>query len=998
MLALGWATPAAWAVTIELDYTYDGSGFFDDPARRATLEAAAAAWEHELEGVMLPEIPAGVGINTWTLSFNRPDQAATLAQAKNTQVVNRPIAANTIVIYVGARSDVYGGYLGFAEFSYSAFGTPPWLKVFQDRNNSDQFYSFGGAVTFDSDANWHFDAEPESKEEFPGQYDFYSIALHEIGHLLGFTPDVPVFARQTMGGNFSGPAAVALYGSAPPFGIGGHWPVGFEFDGKGMVMLVNQAPNTRHHINPLEVAILKDLGYTVKGAVRVTLEPPAAVAAGARWQVNDGEEQLSDVTLEGVPVGEALLELKAVPGFVTPAAQTIEVVAGETVEVVVTYQPILVPEIVQRPVSQWVELGQTVTLEVEAAAGEAEIFYQWRKAGKSIKNARASELTYANAGLAVGGRYEVAVRTAAGPAASFPAANLGVVGGVRGPSVVNEGARLTLTQAAAGPGVTYQWLRDGLALENNATAGVAGADRARLVLSKVNGTAAGVYQCRMQMADAESGDLIEQLGPEHEVAVTLRPVVDEVVLGPWRVGGGVTDVVTAQNGATRFSVVGLPAGVVLNATTGQLSGKPRLARTYRLSITAHNAAGRSVPKSVEVLCDPFPAMVQGNFDGIIDRAAVNAQLGGMVKATVAGTAAVSGQLSLGRNQHRFSGRLDTLPGPDATAVVTIRRGRGQSDLTLNLLFDATTGRLTGTVTDGDQPPATLEAWRNPWHRQTAPATAWEGAYTAAIRPQLPEVIEVDDVDIPEEPPLIPRGAGFVTARVSRAGMVSWSGRLADGAAFTRTTMLSETGVSGFHALLYGGTGSVQGWNEWQPAEDEEAVTQLDGGWDWFKYIQLNAKAINYKGGFPLHELTVTGSMYDPPQRGVRVLSIGAEPERNARLRFAEGGLDSAVFGDDASIDFTLTTANKMLTLPALENPAQTRLAKLVPASGLFQGSYVLQDPRPGGGRDVTRKVAFYGLLVPRLGKGYGYFLLPELTNLKPAPVLSGEVVLEPVEP
>jgi hypothetical protein len=1000
-----WRPLAADAVTIELDYRYDSSGFFNDPQRKATLEAAAAAWEQVLEGVTLPEIPLGTGINTWTLSFNRPDQSATFAQTKNTALVNEPVAANTIVIYVGARPDVYGGFLGYAEFSYSASGSSAWVALFTQRNNDDQFYSFGGAVSFDSDADWHFDPEPSSKEDFAGQMDFYTIALHEIGHLLGFTPDVAVYRRKTLSGsNFFGANAMALYGSAPPIGVGGHWQNDFEFDGKGMVMAAILQPNVRNEINPLEVAILRDLGYVRKGEVQVTLGPAAAVTGGARWKLDGGPEQISGAVVSTAE-GAHTLSFKAVPGFAKPADQTIMVVSGETLEVVVNYSAVPLPSIVQVPASQWVMVGQGVTLQVEAEADEAEISYQWQKNGTAIKNAKSAALTLNNVGVAAAGNYAVKVSTEVGAAVPMPSANLGVVGAVSGPLAVNEGGTLTLNQTAAGPGISYQWLRDGHPLSNDIAAGVAGADRARLVIKNVTAAAAGMYACRLTMPDAAGGPSLEQLGPERPVSITLRPIINDMVLGPWRVGGSVTDLVTAQNGATRFTIRGLPPGVSLNFTTGQLSGRPQVAKTYSLSITATNAAGRSETKVVPVVCEDFAGKAQGSFDGLIGRSPLNAELGGWIKCTVARTGALSGQLTVGRVRHRFSGGVETLPGPNPTATLTIPRGRTQPALTLNLAFDAVTGAVTGTLTDGVQPAAAVTCRRNPWNLRNQPATPWVGTYTAAIQPvdgmemvEAVDVVEPEGAAIPPEPLSIPRGAGFTSAKIAASGLVSWSGRMADGAAFTWSSTLSDEGLSSLHTLLYGGTGSAQGWNQWQAPSAGETDVTLDGTLDWFKYIQLSNKVTNYKAGFPLHDLSLTGGRYQPPAAGERVLGITDVPQRNAGLRFSQGGIEQAALGAAASIDFTLTAANKSVPLPVEENPAQTRLTKLVANSGAFQGTFVLQDARPGGGPTLTRRVSFFGLVVPRLGKGFGYFLLPELTPLTPVPLLSGQVLLEKAQP
>lgn len=1002
-LVLGSSASALRAVTIEFDYSYDSSGFFSDPIKKATLEAAGAAWEAVLENVHLPEIPLGTGINTWSLSFNRPDQAATQNQAKNTVITNQPIAENTIVIYVGARPDVYGGLLGFAEFSYSVFGTSAWLKVFQDRDNGDRFASFGGAVSFDSDADWHFDPDPSTKESFPGQVDFYTLALHEVGHLLGFA-GVAAFNRLTLSGNFAGAETVALYGSAPPFGVGGHWPDGFTFQSQGMVMAAVLQPNVRNHINPLEVTILRDLGYVPTGGVRVTLDPPGAVAAGARWMLDGGAERTSEQTVTGLGDGEYTLTFKAVPGYVTPAARTIQVVAGQTLQVQESYAPIPVPQIVQGPTSQWVQLGLSIGLQVEAEAGVAELSYQWRKAGKPIKNARSDVLNLANVGLSAAGVYDVSVRSAVGPAATLPAANVGVVGGVTGPAVINEGGTLTLSQAAAGPGISYRWQFNGQDLVNDVGAGVAGADRAKLVIRGVNGANTGTYVCRLEMPDAAGGAPLVEEGHEHGVSVTLRPILNDLVVGPWQVGGTVSEMLTAQNEATRFAAVGLPAGVVLNAATGQLSGRPRLAKTYTVTFTASNAAGVSAPRTYQVPCAALAEKAQGKFDGLVARGVLNAELGGTVKATVLSTGAVSGVITLGRTRHRFSGGLETLPGPNATALISIPRGRTLTPLSLALEWNVSNGQLTGSLSDGQSAPVGVEAWRNPWHARNQPVQGLVGVYTAAIQPNVPVPVEPEEPiiiedslsAIPPEPPLIPRGAGFITAKVSAAGMVAWSGRLADGTAVTGSNTLSETGVVGFHALLYGGSGSVQGWSDWLESGTGGSTSTLDGEWDWFKYQQLNARVTNYKGGFPLHALTVTGGKYQAPARNERVLGMTETPERQARLRFAEGGIEQAVLGAAANLEFTLTTANRMVARPVSENPAQTRLTRLTASTGLFQGSLVLQDPRPGGGSDVVRRVSFFGLLVPRLEQGLGYFLLPELTTQTPVPVFSGEVILEKV--
>ena len=45
------------------------------------------------------------------------------------------------------------------------------------------FTDWGGSVAFDIDANWHFNS---ATNPTGGKVDFYSVALHELAHALGF--------------------------------------------------------------------------------------------------------------------------------------------------------------------------------------------------------------------------------------------------------------------------------------------------------------------------------------------------------------------------------------------------------------------------------------------------------------------------------------------------------------------------------------------------------------------------------------------------------------------------------------------------------------------------------------------------------------------------------------------------------------------------------------------------------------------------------------------
>ena len=102
------------------------------------------------------------------------------------------------------------------------------------------------------------------------------------------------------------------------------------------------------------------------------------------------------------------------------------------------------------------------------------------------------------------------------------------------------------------------------------------------------------------------------------------------------------------------------------------------------------------------------------------------------------------------------------------------------------------------------------------------------------------------------------------------------------------------------------------------------------------------------------------------------------------------------------MNFRIGSTNT-LTMPTFAstlNPGKVTCA-ITPSTGSFTGTFTLNDS-PGG----LRTVPFHGWLVPGEGKGYGYFMLPQLadpTALPPitattSPILSGRVVLDAAQP
>ena len=251
--------PANGNFNIEFDYRFDSSGFFNDPARRAALEAAADIWEGFIQDEF-PNVPAGIEFTVDNPSVSGREERI---------VLNEEI--DDLLIFVGARP-LPGRTLGQAgPDGLDAAGT-----VFSNRINGSDFQPWVGELTFDPEGNWFFDSTPNTDGDIPfGQSDFISTALHEIGHILGIgTADV--FEEIGAGGAFDGPNALNVNGGRPiPLERDlSHVQEGFLND---TVLLDPTSRNgTRELPTQVGLALLADIGYEISGFTAQGSTPPIA--------------------------------------------------------------------------------------------------------------------------------------------------------------------------------------------------------------------------------------------------------------------------------------------------------------------------------------------------------------------------------------------------------------------------------------------------------------------------------------------------------------------------------------------------------------------------------------------------------------------------------------------------------------------------------------------------------------------------------------------------
>lgn len=257
------AQPAAAAIDIVFDYSRDANGFFASATRRDTLDAAAAVFEARLADMLTALPPPSPG-NTYSLGADNPSGGVGIV------LVNQPILPNEIRVFVGGRTGL--GSLGQAstQLSVSATSTAFFEMVIARGQTgalaspATDYGPWGGSIAFLSDALWHDShATPVASDRF----DLYSIALHEIGHLLGVGQSNS-WDDQRSGLVFNGAAAVAAHGSPVPLADDGHWAsdVLSPINGAGAFETAMDpviANGVRKPFTDLDWAALQDIGWQV---------------------------------------------------------------------------------------------------------------------------------------------------------------------------------------------------------------------------------------------------------------------------------------------------------------------------------------------------------------------------------------------------------------------------------------------------------------------------------------------------------------------------------------------------------------------------------------------------------------------------------------------------------------------------------------------------------------------------------------------------------------
>lgn len=324
-------------VQIRFDYSLDTRGFFADNQRRQVLQAAADSLVDRLADD-LSAISVQSPYVTWTPRISHPSREGLFSLPSNPTV-----RAGEIVIYAGSQplagDQVGEGGPGSIAFQTSGFtfSTQAERQQIEALIESDRQQIFGrgqagalaspqtdvsvshGSISFDStESNFHFGAPDEIE---PGQIDFFSVATHELAHVLGFgiefTGATSSWDRLVTNNEFTGAAARAVYqGSGNVPVVPGHWAASVRDDvGQETLMAAALFLGRPQPFSQLDYAGLDDLGWEVL---------PVEVTATGSHRYADNATYAPTLVLEGSRGGRRVIEAASVD--VTNVAPTLELV------------------------------------------------------------------------------------------------------------------------------------------------------------------------------------------------------------------------------------------------------------------------------------------------------------------------------------------------------------------------------------------------------------------------------------------------------------------------------------------------------------------------------------------------------------------------------------------------------------------------------------------------------------------------------------------------
>ena len=378
-----------------------------------------------------------------------------------------------------------------------------------------------------------------------------------------------------------------------------------------------------------------------------------------------------------------------------------------------------------------------------------------------------------------------------------------------------------------------------------------------------------------------------------------------------------------------FTAKSLPAGLVLNAKTGAITGIPTKAGTNAVLITATNPNIRSATTTLTITIAAQAAQAQGTFTGYAGTglAETNRSVEGLFTMTVTPLGAITAKITAQAASYSFASSSWATVTSDGIYHATMRTAKGE---TLAVAVDSAAGTVRGLLGGGAYGMRTVEvaAQRNAFLNKAdagyAAATNALAHYKGYYTVSLPvAACEADGAAGNAQ-----NGSGYLTLTVKDGGAVTIAGKMAEGAVISSacTLMVDEDG--GYVPLLvplYTGRGVVAGLLKIVMGEPSPASNRVEA-----------CDGIPLAWRYPGKAAAATEDRFD-----VAAEASGAYYSTLAKVKdhYAGTGLTAENQTWDVPLAFTSTGA-AYLAVSTNSNPAKATLS-VVAATGLFSGKFNL---------------------------------------------------------
>lgn len=628
--------------------------------------------------------------------------------------------------------------------------------------------------------------------------------------------------------------------------------------------------------------------------------------------------------------------------------------------------------------SQWVKLGDPLTLGLSSTTSRS-LVCRWFKEDRLLPEDTTSVLFRPKATIADAGTYSVEVTAPDGAKQLIKNILVGVYPSQGQPLRVDLGGTLTAQARVWGPGVRYTWNTgpDDASIRGSKTASLQIRNFHPLRVSD------GTLYARASLGDATAivGTWPLQILP----FVELFPSgPSELTLEEDTLLAGVTNTSIGEPQNLRFIATGLPPGIILDPTSGMLSGRATRAGIYNITYRASFTGGAAKPVTDQIIVyDPTARRVRpGTLFGVISTGNPGAaevspyleQLGpSLMQVEIALGGRATAHWQLGGRRLSAVGQFDQTGSNHVCQFIFPASTLGLGPLNCLITILTQTQQITFGVR-AEQPDGRLFSWQGFLHYRAIPVTNnirnYAGRRTTFFSSVGDEVSQ-------------PLGSGYGTMSITEALNVNVVGTLPDGSGVTFASMVLENGAGiPFCANLAPGASFVGTYG----------VDPMQGKAFWRRPPSPGSRF--YPAGFQDAEYNLSAVAYQPPAPGTLLFPQMDPTDGRTTLSLRSSALTS-----ELELPATLTTAHKVVFDAPDFN--QAKIDFFAP-TGFFTGSAVVDDLLPGSTtRRVKRTLNFRGMLTPE--RGEGFFLLPMLpdataeppTTSANSPILSGSLLFQP---